>query len=98
MPGVPFFDLPKQVDVPQLAEKTALPDFNVSYRDERWDYFLADTLPAYLHLLDRQGQVQELTEQDLEERIAQERTLQRIPEILRQIDPLDPSRWHPVIR
>ena len=39
--------------------------------------------------------VEELTADDLEARIAEQRFLQRLDDILRQ---LDPARWRPVVR
>ncbi|HEU0104507.1 MAG TPA: hypothetical protein VFR07_19525 [Mycobacteriales bacterium] len=95
VPGLPFVDVPERIDVPQVAVQTTLPDFNVSYDDARWRYFMADTLPAYLRLLDEQGQVEELTADDLEASLAEQRILQRLDDILRQ---LDPARWRPVVR
>jgi len=95
VPGVPFFDLPDAVELPaQVKVRTTLPDFNVSDRDQRWAYFTSDTLPRYVELLDEQGRVRELTEQDLAQRLAAERLGARLPDVLAQ---LDPRQWRPVV-
>ena len=93
-PGLPFVDVPDEVVLPaQIKVHTSLPDFDVADRDNRWAYFTADTLPAYIDLLDA-GHVADLTAGDMQERNGQERTLRRLPEILAQHDPRD---WRPVI-
>jgi hypothetical protein len=94
VPGLPFVDVPDEVELPaQLKLRTSLPDFNVADRDSRWAYFTADTLPRYIDLLEA-GRVPELTARDMRERIAEERTVRRVPEVLAQHDPRD---WRPVL-
>lgn len=94
LPGLPFVDLPDEVVLPaQVKVRTSLPDFNVADRNARWDYFTADTLPAYVDLLD-DGRVADMTAGDMQERIDRERSLRRVPEILAQHNPLD---WRPVL-
>lgn len=95
VPGLPFVDVPDHIELPaQVKVRTSLPDFNVADRDSRWAYFTADTLPRYIDLLEQDGVVRDLTAGDLAQRIAQERTLHRLPEVLAEHDPRD---WRPVV-
>jgi hypothetical protein len=68
---------------------TPLPDFNVADRNSRWNYFTADTLPAYLTLLHQHpDQMHYIMDTPLPERIDQQRLSNRIDDILAQL-----SHW-----
>ncbi len=99
IPGTPW-KLPDLPSVPlppdQVRVRTTLPDFNVADREDRWDYFLTDTMPAYVGLLEEQDRVTIETEMSrpLEERIEEQRALNRLPDIMER---LDPRSWTPVV-
>jgi len=92
LPDLPSVPLPPD----QVLVRTTLPDFNVSDREDRWDYFLTDTMPAYVELLEEQDRVTIETEMSrpIEERIEEQRALNRLPDIM---EGLDPRTWTPVV-
>ncbi len=101
LPRVPWvgWDLPDLPDLPsiplppdQLEVQTPLPSIDISRRDERWDYFLTDTFPAYKSLLaepNRAAFEREMA-RPLEERIEEQRLLNRLPSVAEQFAP---SNW-----
>lgn len=88
---VPFvgWNLPDRVPLPgdTVSVKTPFPDFDVSVRQDRWDYFLDDTMPAFERLLDEPGRATMTSEmaRPLEERIDDQRMLRRSPDVDRYL-------------
>lgn len=73
--GIPFtdvsFDNPTQGSV---TVTTPLPDGNIADTPQRWDYIVADTLPAYQELLARDpGRVEDILQTDVSDRITEYR-------------------------
>ena len=61
---------------------TPLPDFNVADRDARWDYITHDTLPRYQELLrDHPEQARQIVASPVEDRISEQRMLNRWPQL-----------------
>lgn len=107
LPVVSLYDV--EVDLPDLPDlptvrlppdhlelRTPLPAFDISRRGDRWQYFLADTMPAFTRLLAERNRPTITTQlaRPLPGRIAEQRLRRRIASILRQ---LHPGRWHPVL-
>jgi hypothetical protein len=64
---------------------TPLPDFNIANKTSRWNYVVNDTLPAYRTLLaEHPEQARQILETPVDQRIAQQRLLNRIPQLLDQ--------------
>ncbi len=84
------WDLPDRVPLPSddFTVEAPLPDFNVSVREDRWDYFLADTMPAYERLLDEPGRATMTAEmaRPLEDRIGEQRIWQRLRDVIPHLD------------
>lgn len=88
-PDLPDLPLPQEV----VVLVTPLPDFNVSQRIPRFDYFLKDTMPAYDHLVDEPGHgtLDREMARPLIDRIGEQRALVRSPDVLEQFSP---EHWH----
>jgi uncharacterized protein YukE len=79
-PGLPGVDIPftgVSIDNPlqgSVTVTTPLPDGNIADTVQRWDYITTDTLPAYQELLRNDpGQVRDILETDVTDRIAEYR-------------------------
>jgi uncharacterized protein YukE len=79
-PGPQGVDIPftgVSIDNPlqgSVTVTTPLPDGNIADTGQRWDYITADTLPAYQELLANDpGQVRDILETDVSDRIAEYR-------------------------
>ena len=84
--------VPVRVGQVDVTGQVPLPDFNVSNRNSRWRFFLADTLPAALKVLDGpRSVVNSLVSSSLDDRIAEQRITRRLPAITEQ---LGPDHWH----
>ncbi|MCW2758374.1 MAG: hypothetical protein JWO46_2120, partial [Nocardioidaceae bacterium] len=67
----------------KVTVKTPLPDFNVSDRDDRWDYVTHDTLPAYQKLLaDDPDRARDIVASNVDGRIDEQRLSNRWPDLL----------------
>jgi hypothetical protein len=60
---------------------TPIPTGNVADWEDRWDYFTNDTLPAYVELLDRPGDLDDIMDRDMTDRIDEFRIHNRIDDL-----------------